>query len=117
MGLLDLKGIENWNYTDKIMFGNTAEMINRDMQATMNGWPNFKGENPEETNPILKGNTDNPNFVGAYGLLMTGLLGDRWLNMENPTQRQIEMLIAQAVEAMALNNSGEPWKVQYGFEF
>lgn len=106
-----------FNYTDSVMFGNIAELINKDMRQTMNNYSEHKNGTRIEENPILRGRTGDKNFVGGYGLLATGLLGNRWKNMDSDSQRRMEMLIAQAVQAYALNRSGEPWKVQYGFQF
>jgi len=106
------------NYTDAVMFGNIAEMINQDMNYTMNqGNQRIKQGTAREVNPILNGNTGNKNFVGGYGLLATGLLGNRWANMKDENQRRIEMLITQAVQASALSSWGQPWQVQYGIQF
>jgi hypothetical protein len=107
-----------FDYTDAVMFGNIAEMINRDMLYTMNeGNRRIIQDGAYEQNPILARNTGNKDFVGGYGLLTTGILGNRWAGMDDDNQRRMEMLIAQAVQVGTLNSMGQPWKVQYGFQF
>lgn len=108
----------NWDYGDKVMFANVADMINKDMHATMKGNKLIEKGEAYETNPILRGNTDNKNAVGAYGLLSTLLLGNRWAGMNNKVQRKAEMLLAQAIQAYALNSWKEPFRVSlYSQEF
>jgi hypothetical protein len=112
MAFMALSGLHSWDYGDKVMFGNVASLINKDM--TMTSKLNEMGMS--ETNPVLQRNIDNKDMLQVWGFLNLAILGNRWLEIENPAQRKMEMLLAQAVEAYCLNNGGRDWVIQYGLE-
>ena len=108
----------NFDYGDKVMFGNLIQMMNQDIRQTNQLFES--NPNAYERNPLVKpfygkGNADT---VQALGLLGQGYLANRWSdNNMADWQRKAEMAGLTLAEIWGLQTSGQPWKVQYGFNF
>ena len=102
-------------YNDKVMLANFVKLANDDIGQTNRKMAtgNFK-----EMNPIVAPIADNPEIMRAAGLIGQLALGKRWAEMDDKNLRSIELLIANVLEAAALDYSQkEPWMIQFGKEF
>ncbi len=75
-----------------------------------------KADNNQEANPIIKQLGTKSLGTKLYFTGIAAGLRKRWEDMD-PKQRAIEMLLANAIEAYALNSWKEPWKVNIGINF
>jgi len=108
-----------FNYTDSILYGNLIENIDKDMRQTYEHriYADKNNLDYTEYNPLVRGVTDNLDALKIYGAVSAGLLGKRWGEMQDSNQRQIEMIIANLIEAKALSDSKADWQLQYGVNF
>lgn len=112
---------EGMDYDDAVLIGNFVKMGQDDIGQTLR---KIKPDGNvssyySEANPIVKPileNTSNDTFR-ALGLAGSGALIDRWSKMKDPTQRKVEEVLANLIEAYALNQSGEPFTLRYGVQF
>jgi len=107
------------NYTDAILYGNLIENIDKDVRQTYDHriYADKNNLDYTEYNPLVRGVTDNLDVLKIYGAVSAGLLGKRWGEMQDSNQRQIEMIIANLIEAKALSDSKADWQLQYGVNF
>lgn len=112
-----------WSHGDKLLYSSFIKNANDDILQTIQKqsapdrvYKGYKYKKGDET-PIVNELVDKPDLFRTLGLLGQGYLTDRWDKMDSGPQKTLEMLLANAVEASALNFSHEPFKVSYGFEF
>ena len=101
------------NYGDAILQGNLVKMGQDDITQT-----NHKiAIGGSEHNPLVKPFAGNPNVMRVGGLIEQAGLLDRWAGMETGTQKTVEEVIANLVEAGALAYSREGFQLMYGINF
>jgi hypothetical protein len=102
------------NYNDKVMIGNFIKQANDDISQTNR---KIAAGTHYEGNPLVAPFSEDPTLMRAGGLVGQGLLTHRWANMESDQQRFLEILLANLVEAWALNASGEKAHLTFGHQF
>jgi len=110
----------NWSHNDKVMLSNLINLGHQDISQTLDKQKrsNLYGDGRNvEQNPIVAPFVKSPEMMRGGGLLLQALLGKRWNDMQNERQKQAEMILANLIEANAMSNSKEPWRLTFGREF
>jgi hypothetical protein len=111
----------NWSYCDKVAFANFVNLFHADITQTVTKHSSpgklYRGMTWTEENPILHPIADNSELLSIYHIFLSSFLGKRWAEMENPTQRTVEIIGANLVEVHVLNYSRESWRLAFGCDF
>jgi hypothetical protein len=111
----------NWSHGDRVAFANFVKLFHEDMtqtvmKQTVTGGV-YRGMTWKEENPTLNPIADNSELMRVYEVVAATLLGKRWSELANPTQRTLEIIAANLIEVHALNYSQESWRLTFGFDF
>jgi hypothetical protein len=108
---------KDWSYNEKVMFANFIKLANDDILQTAQKANGPNGSRYVENNPFVRPFVNSPTLFRAGGFIGQAYLAQRWQDMDS-TQRTIEILAANIIEAGALHYSdNEPFQLTFGIDF